>query len=124
MSECSRTKIRCNDLCIVGTDIWFSNAEMNGLFRKRSNRIETEFVCFFPGEDLWQDELHGTVIHYKNKLLFTPLYAKQVSVYDMEEGTFSICQVNWSKEGLEGKVKFFWAVLYENYVYKIGRAHV
>lgn len=112
--------IRCNDLCIIDNEIWFSNAEMNGLYKKELNKENAEFVSFFPNEGIWQKLLHGSIIHYENKLVFTPLLADTISVYDLGDRSFYSYKIDWLKEGLSEKVSFIWSVLYGKYVYMFG----
>lgn len=112
--------IRCNDICVVDNEIWFSNADMNGLYKKKLNKAEAEFISFFPCEKLWQSQLHGKIIRYGNRLVFTPLLADMISIYDIFAGDFRSYKIDWESEGNDEKIVFFWSVLNGTYIYMFG----
>lgn len=71
-----------------GEKLWFAAREINGLFRMSMDGTGVEYLGSFPGEMEDMADLYGQCINYNKQILFPPLKAKKVIVYDTEDNCF------------------------------------
>lgn len=71
-----------------GEKLWFAAREINGLFRMCMDGTGVEYLGSFPGEMEDMADLYGQCINYNKQILFPPLEAKKVIVYDTEDNCF------------------------------------
>lgn len=104
------------DVAVLGDVALFVANEAN-LICSIDRRTENKSVWgSLPEEPLFSEKLVSRIIPWRNKLVFVPMNAKKIWIYDRDLG-------DW--EGLlfrngEWKRKFFQAVLYRDKVYMIG----
>ena len=84
------------DVAHHGGYIYFSETSFNGLFRCKEGDTKAEFLGRFPGEDLWQGDLHRNVFVRGDKLYFIPLNGHGIAVYDCRNGAFKIITIPYS----------------------------
>lgn len=103
------------DFIQINETIWFSAVETNGLFQMNLMTGATVWKGCFPGEEILRRNLYGTSLLYKNKIVFVPLTAKEIAVYDLGSDSFEKYSLPYEIEQMEWK--FASAALYENKVY-------
>ena len=60
---------------------YFSERFFNGLFRAKKGDAHAELVATFPGEDLFQEDLHSASFYSEDAIYFIPLQGKGISIY-------------------------------------------
>ena len=81
------------DVAHHGGYVYFSETSFNGLFRCKEGETQAEFLGRFPGEDLWQGDLHRNVFVRGDKLYFIPLNGHGIAVYDCRNGAFKLLTI-------------------------------
>ncbi len=110
-----------NDFVIDGEDIIFSSGSFNGLFRADLRTGRSDFLGFFPGEDMLGVHLYCGTYKYKNNILFIPAWGRQFSVYDKSNKSFvSIRDGVYSKTDNLFWYKYYGSIQVEKYVYVFG----
>lgn len=79
-----------HDAVIHDGYMYFSETTFNGLFRVKEEGGEAEFLGRFPEEDPWQGDLHRALYLRENKIYFIPLNGRGISIYDIENNSFSM----------------------------------
>ncbi len=94
-----------NDFYLNDNRMFFSAGNFNGLFEYLINEKKLYFLGNFKNEGLLNMQLYGKIHKYKNKLIFTPMSADNIAVYDIKEKTFSAIHLPLPKIpcGFEGK---------------------
>ena len=95
--------------------IWFSSYIGNMLFFY--DGINTKYVGTFPDEEKTAYRLFSNVVQYKNVLIFTPLFAKYIAIYDIEKEEFSTLEIEKWFPKRTGQGKFCTSVLNGEYLY-------
>lgn len=72
-----------------GECFWFTADNCNALFKMDKDTWETEYIGKFPDENDLGFRLYAEIIEYEGRLFFTPLYAREIGVYDKRNRTFS-----------------------------------
>ena len=72
----------------AGEYYWFTEMGYNGLFKIDKKTMMAEFVGCFEGEKD-TNRLFLNIVRYENKLVFVPLKAKAIAIYDIDTGRFS-----------------------------------
>ncbi|RAZ64249.1 hypothetical protein DK853_44475, partial [Klebsiella oxytoca] len=72
------------------------------------------FLGNFKDENLFGKQLYGKVHQYKDKLVFTPLSAENIAVYDMKSKTFVSVPLPIPKNSCGFECKFTNSIIYGN----------
>ena len=86
------------DVAHHGGYIYFSETSFNGLFRCKEGDTKAEFLGRFPGEDLWQGDLHRKIYVQGDRLYFIPMNGHGISIYDCRDKTFEMLKVPGTKK--------------------------
>lgn len=113
------TKIFVEDCVLVENKLYFFSRDWNALYTVNLRSKEITFVSRIPEEDVLAKRLCAGIVHYKGKLIFSPMMAKKIWIYDLENN-------QWI--GLERKrmvdeefcQEIFRAIKYKNYLLFIG----
>lgn len=95
--------------------IWFSSYIGNALFFY--DGISTKYIGMFPDEEKEAYRLFSSVVKYKNLLIFTPLMAKHIAVYDIAKNEFSTLEIERWFPKRTGQGKFCTSFLNGDYLY-------
>ncbi|SHI69761.1 hypothetical protein [Pseudobutyrivibrio xylanivorans] len=80
MSEC----LHFLDGIAIDEYIYFASSDFNALFRWNISSHETEFLSFFPDEEVFVHNIYGHVIRQGENIFFLPIHGKTISVYDIQ----------------------------------------
>ncbi len=108
---------------VVGNTIWASAYDFNGLLKICRDTGKMELVARFPNEALLQERLFDDVVYVDGKLVFVPMTAKSITIYNIEDNTFKLIPIEKNKIGgkvFNDKYKFCRAVEKDKNVYLIG----
>lgn len=94
--------------------LWFSCKEYNGLFRVDKVTMAGMCVGHFPAEDLYIKDAHLKCFHYGDLLIFIPLMAHHIHIYNMSTEDFQMISIDRQKEN---EWRFRDAVLIENQIW-------
>jgi len=100
-------KISFNDIEFINGFFYAASNVDNGLYR--FNETICELICEFEGENNTQN-LFSQTITYEDKIIFTPLLAKNIHIYDIK--TNKITRIEIDNKELLGK--FHSVVLWKN----------
>jgi len=78
----------CIDMVKKDDKIWFSSREINGLFCIDIKKDESQYISAFLSENEDETYLHGQCILIEGQILFAPLYADKIALYDIAEKKF------------------------------------
>lgn len=81
--------LRFENLYDDGECFWFTADDYNALFKMDKDTWKAEYIGKFPNENDIGFRLYAEIIEYGGRLFFTPLYAKEIGVYDKRNRTFS-----------------------------------
>lgn len=95
--------------------IWFSSYIGNMLFFY--DGVNTKYIGAFPGEEKEAYRLYSSVVKYKKMLIFTPLMAKNIAIYDIEKNEFLTIEIKKWLPKRTGQGKFCTSVLNGDYLY-------
>ena len=73
---------------VSGRYIYFSDTELNGLYRSSLNDWSVDFLGFFPKEKLNETGLHGRSFIEENTVFFSPKNALCFHTYNIKENAF------------------------------------
>lgn len=109
---------------VVNNTIWAALVSFNALVRISTDTWKVQFVARFPGEDVEGARLFSGVIHYQGKLIFCPMRAENIVIYDMVKNSFISIPLNMdivkNNKVYKKEYKTEDIVLYHNYAYIIG----
>lgn len=104
----------------LGSDIWFSSCDYNGLYRYNLCDKNVERILNFPNEKQKQECLYYEMCKYRNKLIFIPCWANHISIFDLESSNLE--QIEIPRCYKQNKVyhDFMEAAVYYDSLYLIG----
>lgn len=100
----------------IDDEYWFVAGNTNGLFKINLLTGEQIFMGFFPDEDKTQFRAYTDIKRVGNKLIFTPCFAKEIAVYNLDENIFLKKSLSVYESGMNQYLK---SVKYKNNVYFI-----
>lgn len=100
----------------IDDEYWFAAGNTNGLFKINLLTSEQIFMGFFPDEDKTQFRAYTDIKRVGNKLIFTPCFAKEIAVYNLDENIFLKKSLSVYESGMNQYLK---SVKYKNNVYLI-----
>lgn len=103
-----------NDFYFEDNKIIFSVGNFNGLYKYNINEKNLEFIGNFKNENILMKQLYGKVHRYKDKLVFTPLGAENIGIYDLKSGMFESILLPFPKVSCGFEGKFLNSVIYDN----------
>ncbi|GHV16551.1 hypothetical protein AGMMS49938_16650 [Fibrobacterales bacterium] len=102
--------------------MWISAWHFNGLFKCEIGKSEAEFLGSFPNEHLTSVALYGKPVLIGSKLIFYPIYANEIAIYDTETKEFSKVLLPKTEKEIPPTISKFAApvVALENKIYMLG----
>lgn len=100
----------------IDDEYWFVAGNTNGLFKKKLQTGEIDFVDFFPEESKAQFRAYTDIKLVDNKFIFTPCFAKRIAIYNLDEKLFSSVPLPFYESGINQYLK---SVKYKEYIYLI-----
>lgn len=100
-------------------NIWFSATDTNGLFKLDKETEIISKVAGFPNENSNGIRLYSKVFKYKNKLIFTPMSANEIAIFDIDSNEITKIPV-LENEKCNSKLKFSGIAKYDKWVFLIG----
>ena len=97
--------------------IYFFSYEINGLFRINIDDQRLEFLLSVKEYDANARRLFGGVVCVGNKLIFTPLTAYEIMIYDINDNKYSLCHVRHSSIIEDSTTKFCSIIVVGDVVY-------
>lgn len=103
-----------NDFYLDESRVFFSAGNFNGLYEYLIKENKLNFLGTFKNESILGRQLYGKIHRYKDKLIFTPLSAENIAIYDLKDKTFEAVPLPLPKVpcGFEGK--FLNSVMFNN----------
>lgn len=101
----------------IDDEYWFVTGNTNGLFKKSLSADSVAFMGFFPGESYNGFRLYSDLQLVDGKLIFVPCHAKEMAVYQINEGKFLTIPIVDSNK--ECQNKYLHSVQYCGRVYLI-----
>lgn len=98
----------------VGDQFWFSSFLGNALLCC-NNKGKIKYVGKFPEENVNASKLYGDIKFYHNKLIFVPLGAQNIAIYDLSQKEFISIPLTCKKNQTVGY--FLSAIINNGYMY-------
>ena len=112
------------DIVFDNNKIWFASSNYNGLFKFDLSDYVTEYLGDFPEEEGTVDRLYSGITRYKNKLVFAPMGAKDIAIYDVDLKKFNKINVKnmnlTNTPNYYSNLKFYSLLTYQKWVFLIG----
>ena len=115
-------KIAFENIVKANGSYWFTSIGYNALFKMDEDADKAEFVgCFSKEQDARR--LYLDIVQYQDKLVFVPLRAEAIALYDMNTGEFSYVPLCLPAEDMNTGVaysadnKFTFAGIWKNNLY-------
>ncbi|MBR1470030.1 MAG: hypothetical protein IJ600_00145 [Lachnospiraceae bacterium] len=105
--------ITAYDICHIGEKLYCVCNEFNALVRYDCLKRKNEFVGRIPDEQLYAKSLFSKIIHYDDKMVFIPLFAQKIWIYDYINNEWQGIEI----ENPDCGDKFMQAVVCGNVVY-------
>lgn len=103
--------------------LFFAAMEFNGLFRLDLDTGEQFFLNSIPGESLTAKRLYGSMQVVENVLVLIPFSAKNIALYNLENGTIELIKIENPCKNLQcynAEYKFQGSTVIENQVIMFG----
>lgn len=85
--------------------LWFTEFLHNSLYRMKKDGEEAEFVGMFP-EDIYAKRMFVQIKGYKDCLIFVPLSATSIVIYDIKKSQFISLHINEPESNINDKLKY------------------
>lgn len=106
------------DLLKVGDDYYFAARDINAICKFNEETKEIKIIYTDPAEDVWAYRRYGRIYKYEEMLIFLPLHANKILMYNIEEENFETIDVK-KIEGYDFDL-FFASTLIEEKLILIG----
>ena len=106
-----------NDFYCDGNNIFFSAGNFNGLYAYSMVNKKLSFLGKFKDEYALCIQLYGNVNNFENQLIFTPLSANSIGIYDLYNKTFESIALPMPKAACGYECKFLNSVIYKNSIF-------
>lgn len=106
---------------IILDNLYFSNSDLNGLYRMNLSTKECKFVAFFPHEPIIKDRLYFHASCYMDQIVFSPFYAHHIAVFDLKTEEFKTYSVPKTYWGGSKSCEYMAVTVYGKYAYFYGR---
>ena len=119
----SRPGIEFEAAAVWNRQLFFAAMEFNGLFRLDLNTGEQFFLNSIPGESLTAKRLYGSMQIVENILVLIPFSAKNIALYNLENGTIELIKIEIPCKNLQNynaEYKFQGSTVIENKVIMFG----
>ena len=93
---------------VTEKEVFFSTQDFNGLFRKGSDKENSEFLIQFPEEPSYQHILHRKVVLDGYKLIFFPFLGSNIAVYDVKNGEINCTKIEPDEKAVGYQAAFFY----------------
>ena len=101
---------------VLDNQLIFVSRDFNAIFSLNFSNREVDIIGSLPEEPIWKDRLCGKILNWKNYLIFVPLCAKKIWMWDLKTKEWYGIKI----KNEEIPYKFFDAVLYDNKIYMMG----
>ena len=114
-----KIKLLAEDCVKVGDKLYFMAKDANFFFTFDLNKEEIDILDSLPEEDTISKRLGAKIVCWNDKLIFVPMTAKKIWIYNLETHTWKGYE---RKKIGDGKTKdeMFQGVLWKNVLYLIG----
>lgn len=114
--------VQFHDFIIIKNEIWYAASGFNGLFCAEVKTGKSRFIGRFPNEDDSAGrDLFGCMCCYNDKLIFAPLRAKNIAIYNIKLDKFESYKIPDPEMGWEKHdMKFFAVTIFEHYIFFLG----
>lgn len=107
-----------NDFYLKDIDsLIFSAGNFNGLYEFSLKEKKLIFLGIFKNENILERQLYGEVHRYKDKLVFIPLSAVNIAIYDLNENEFDSVALPFPKASCGFECKFLNSTIYNDRVF-------
>lgn len=103
------------DVLKVDNNFYYVCNEFNALIKHEDGTLTNVILDTIPDEDLFGKKLISKLLYINGEILFVPLNAKKIWIYNIKGRIWSEISISNS----ECKYKFFDAIYYENKIYFI-----
>lgn len=97
--------------------LYFFSYDINGIFRINMNEGKTEFLQSVKEYPKNSKRLYGTVVYVGGKLVFAPLAADDILIYDIEMNQYALIPIKKRNDYIGENAKFYAMVARKNIVY-------
>lgn len=109
---------------VAGDTIWGALVSCNALVRISTDTWKVQYMAQFPEEAVDGIRLFGGAVHYQGKLIFCPMSARKIAVYDIEKNSFNSISLDMNlvknSKIYKEDYKTEDIVLYNDFAYIIG----
>lgn len=106
-----------NDFYLDSGKLIFSAGNFNGLYEYSIIEKKLKFIGNFINEGILSQQLYGKVNKYKQKLIYAPLAAENIALYDLESGKFGSIKLPRPKVACGYESKFLNSIMFDNKIY-------
>lgn len=106
-------------MILIDEYIWCVAGSFNALLKINMNTGKIYYMAEIPDEEIHKQRLYSDIQQYKNKLFFVPMAAKDIAVYNMQNGEFVKIKLKQPKKiGLyKEDYKFSKCIIYNSNAY-------
>jgi CDP-glycerol glycerophosphotransferase (TagB/SpsB family) len=119
-----RRSLWFEDMVIEGDTMWFPENNFNGLFKMDMITKKIELLCEFSNDNINELRKYGSVSKYRDKMIFAPMGAKDIAIYNTSNKELTKCKLKEpkisKKISYNESLKFFATVNYKNWIFIIG----
>lgn len=94
---------------------WVTNGSYNGLCKVNLRTGQTEFIAEIPNEKKDGHYLYSNIHRVDNKIILTPVFAKEIAIYDLDTGGFEKIPIDIEKPSFANN--FLKAIKYNDYIF-------
>lgn len=107
-------------MALVDGFIWFVAGAFNAFFRIDINSGEVNYIGRIPGETFQKARLYSDIQQYEEKLIFVPMAADEIAIYDIKNNKFIKIKINDQNDTsnlYKQDYKFSKCIIYKEYAY-------
>lgn len=103
-----------NDFYLEDNRMFFSAGNFNGLYEYSLTDKKVSFLGKFKDEYSLSKQLYGNVYKFENQLIFTPMSANSIGIYDLDKKDFETIALPMPEDACGYECKFLNSVIYKN----------
>ena len=111
--------LETEDCVLVGNKLIFIAKDINIIFSLDINTGEIQLLDSIPEENIFADHVGAKIVHWKNELIFAPMKAEKIWIYDLEKKKWRGIRRKQIEDGIYFS-EMFQAVLYGDKLIIIG----
>ena len=121
------SRVACRDWYETENKMWMCLSDKNAICEIDKERKEVHILGNYPQNGIAESNLSATVIGISEKIVFLPLAADDIAIYDIanDELTFIPVKKNYEKhhEIYQERMKFRRGFVYKDYVFLLGHSY-